>query len=202
MTKKKNMTAGQRQLVLEQKIEQMEMATKMSQMLLQQLGQSTNQIGKDLSELAVRQRDLQYRSLAVQELSNISVEQIDARAEELQVNDFTEASDKEDAEKNYTPATVVADDSVIIITTKVDGEQSQGILRSKLILEELAFPDFKADLLGKEVGAELIADINGVEHQVKLLGIRTAPPAPEPEEVPELSEIPTSEETTPVEANG
>src|SRR5688500_8721518 len=104
MTKRKNMTAAQRQALLEKKVEQLEMATRISQMLLQQMGNSTNTMGRDLSELATRQRDVQYRLLAVQELAQLNVDDINKRAEELQVKDFDEASEKEDAERNYTMA--------------------------------------------------------------------------------------------------
>jgi len=204
MTKRKNMTAAQRQTAVEQKVEQLEMAGRISQMLLQQVGNSSNQMGKDLSEIANRQRDLQYRTIALQQLLDLKLEDVDARAEELQIKDFSEASDKEDIDKEYTVADTVAEDSCVIITSKVD--DGDGILRSKLILSDLAFPQFKDDLLGMKVGDVVDADINGVTHHVEVLGIRTVPATPEPEpEVTVAEALEAQAETQnekPAEANG
>lgn len=203
MTKRKNMTAAQRQAAVEGKVEQMEMATRMSQMLLQQLGNSSNQMGKDLSELATRQRDVQYRVLALQELLEVKLEDLDLRAEALQVKDFTDASDKEDVEKEYTLTDVVEDDSVVIITTTVDGEASAGILRSKLLLSELAFPKLKEDLLGKHVDDQIEADINGTTHKITILGIRRVPEVvEEPVAEETVAEEPVVQDEQPVEVNG
>lgn len=182
MTKRKNMTAAQRQQKVEKDVEQLQMATRISQMLLQQLGNSSNTLGRDLSELASRQRDNQYQFLALRELLNINLDELNKKAEELQIKDFDEASEKEDAEKDYTVADVVEEDSVVIITTKVDDDNEKSILRSKLAVSELNFPQFKEDLMGKKAGDELEADINGVKHKVTLLGIRKKPAEPEQEE--------------------
>jgi len=200
MTKRKNMSAAQRQVTVEKKVEQLEMATRVSQMLLQQVGNSTNQVGRDISELATRQRDVQYRVLALQELLGVKIEDLEARAEELQVKDFNEVSDKEDLEKGYTIANTVTEDSVVIITTKVENqdENNKGILRSKLILADLAFPKLKEDLLGKSVGDDLTADINGTKHQIKVLGIRSVPEEVA-DAVPVLTEVKNEQ---PTEANG
>lgn len=173
MTKRKNMTAAQRQVKCEKDIEQLQMATRISQMLLQQIGNSSSQMGKDVSELANRQRDVQYRLLALQELSGVDSDALQSRAQELQVKDFEEASDKEDLEKGYTETDVVAEDSVVLITSEVD--DGDGILRSKLTVSDLAFPQFKDDLMGKKVGDVIDADINGTTHHVTLLGIRKKP---------------------------
>ena len=182
MTKRKNMTAAQRQQKLEKDVEQMQMSTRIVQMLLQQLGNSSNALGRDIGELATRQRDNQYQFLALRELLGVNVDEVNKKAEELQIKDFNEASDKEDLEKGYTETDVVADDSVVIFTTDVDDEDGKGILRSKLVLEDIAFPQFRDDLIGKKVGDKVEADINGTTHKVTLLGIRQAPPKPEAED--------------------
>jgi len=167
------------------------MATRISQMLLQQVGNSSNQMGRDLSELATRQRDVQYRQLALQDLLGVDLDALDKKAEELQIKDFSEASAKEDLEKNYTEASVVAEDSVVIITTKVEEDSAKGILRSKLVVGEIAFPQLKEDLMGKKAGDSLEADINGTNHEITVLAIRTKPPEPEIEAPTEVSALPT-----------
>lgn len=173
MTKRKNMTKGERQAVLEKRISNLEMANRVSQMLLQQIGGSVSPMAKDVGELVGRQRDLQYRVLALQELLALKSDDIVKRAEELQIKDFEETSDKEDKENGYTVTDCVTENSVVILTSKV-GDQG-GILRSKLVFSEIGFPKLREDLLGKKVGDIVEADINGAKHVITILGIREVP---------------------------
>lgn len=173
MTKRNNMTKVERAAALEKRVENLEMASRVSQMLLQQIGGSVSPMARDVGELSGRQRELQYRVLAIQELLTVNSDDIAKRSEQLQVKDFDETSAKEDVEKGYTVADVVAEDSVVIFTSKVNGEG--GVLRSKLVVQEIGFPQLRADLLGKTAGEIVDADINGTTHQITLLGIRTAP---------------------------
>ena len=173
MTLRNNKTKLQRHQELEKRVANLEMANRVSQMLLQQIGGSVSPMARDVGELAGRQRELQYRVLAVQELLALNADDIVKRSEALQVKDFEETSAKEDAEKGYTVADVVTEDSVVILTSKVDGEG--GILRSKLVLKEIGFPQLRADLTGKKVGDVVEADINGTKHQITVLGVRTVP---------------------------
>lgn len=175
MTLRGNKTKLQRQQELEKRVSNIEMASRVTQMLIQQIGGSVSPMARDVGELATRQRELQYRTLAVQELLGLKLEDIAKRAEELQIKDFEETSAKEDAEKGYTVADVVGDNSVVILTSKVDGKEEGGILRSKLVVEEIGFPQLRADLTGKKVGDIVEADINGTKHQITVLGVRTVP---------------------------
>ena len=178
---KRQLTKGQRFELLEKKVQQLEMTTRVNQMMLQQIGNTVSPMQNDLGEFISRQRELQYRALAIQELLNLKVEDIEAKSLELQVKDFQESSDKEDATNNYTPTDVVAEDSVVIVTTTTpDAEKDQGILRSKLAMSDVNLPDLQASLLGSKVGDAFETDINGVKHRVEVLGIRKVP-APEPE---------------------
>lgn len=173
MTKRKNMTAGQRQQAMEKQVEQLTMATRIFQQLLQQTGTNVSAMQKDVAELANRQREMQYRFLAYQELASVSVEDINKKAEELQIKDFEDFSSKDDEEKGLTEADVVAEDSIIIFTT--DAEDNKGYLRSKQSVSELAFPQMRDDLIGKKVGESIDADVNGVTHTLTVLGIRSKP---------------------------
>jgi hypothetical protein len=170
MTKRKNMTAGQRQMAVEKQIEQLTMATRVFQQLLQQTGQNVSNMQRDVSELANRQRELQYRFLAYQELSSVAIEDVNKKAEELQIKDFNDFSEKDDKEHNLIEANEITEDSVVIFTTKADN--NKGYLRSKQALSELAFPKMREDLLGKKVGESIDVDINGVNHNLTVLGIR------------------------------
>lgn len=189
MTKKFNQTKSERFEATEQKVKNLEMSQRVAQMLIQQIGNSVSPMAKDVGELAVRQRELQYQMLAMRDLLNLNLEDINARAEILQVKDFNEASDKEDTEKGYTVAQTVTEDSIVILSSKTSAGTG-GILRSKLIVKDIGFPQLRSDLLGKTVGGELTADINGVVHTITVLGIRDVPPPTEPavQLVPELQE--------------
>ena len=169
MTKRKNMTKGERHSALESNVQQLQNATRLTQLLMQQTGQSLQNLQQDLSELASRQREIQYRLKAFQELSGLSLEDVNAKTESLQITDFNEFSAKDDEENGLVEATEVAEDSIVIFTTKAEGG---GFLRSKQEISEIGFPQLKEDFIGKKVDDEFEADINGVAHTVKVLGIR------------------------------
>ena len=174
MTKKFNMSKGERFEVTEKKVKNLEMAQRVSQMLIKQIGESVSPMAKDVGELAGRQRELQYQLLAIRELAGLTLEAVNELAEQLQVKDFSEASDKEDAEKAYTVGEEVTDDSIVVLTSKTD-TGTGGILRSKLVVKDIGFPELRKDLLGKKVGETITADVNGVIHTITVLAIRNAP---------------------------
>lgn len=173
---------------LDKRVENIEMSSRITQMLIKQIGNSMNQISANVRELANRQRDLQYRLLAVQDLTGLETDKINALAEEKQVKDFTDASDKENEEKGYTAGDVVDEDSVVVFTTKTENAD-RSILRSKLALSEIALPDFREALLEKKVGHTFEAQLQGVSHEVTLLEVWQKPEKPEePEQTGESSE--------------
>lgn len=176
MTRRKNMTKGERFETMEKRVQQLEMAGRITQMLIQQIGNSVSPMAQDLGELALRQRDSLYRTMALQELLGVDLSNLQAKALELQIKDFNESSDKEDAEKGYTPGDVVTEDTVVILTSKTPEEaEDKGYMRSKLLVRDIGFPQLKADLLGKTVGANVDAEINGVKHVITVLGVRNVP---------------------------
>jgi len=161
---------------LDKRVENIEMTSRISQMLIQQMGNSMSQLAADVRELANRQRDIQYRLLAIQDLSSgVDVEAVNKLAEDKQVKDFSEASAKENEDLGYTPSEEVDEDSVVVFTTKTEVE-GKDILRSKLILSEIALPDFKDALLKKKAGDSFDADIQGTTHAVTVLEVFHRPP--------------------------
>lgn len=173
MTLKGNKTKSQRALETEKTVQQLQMATRVSQMLTQQMGQSIQSISKDFGELSGRQRDTQYRLLAIQALLNLSVDDIDRKAEALQIKDFEEAAAKEDVQAGCTDTEVIAENSVIVLTSKVGN--GGGILRTRIKVAELGFPQLKQDLLGKKVGDVVEADLNGARHTITILNVKKMP---------------------------
>jgi len=159
---------------LNKRVEQLEMATRVSQMMAQQIGNSMSQLAADVREIANRQRDIQYRLLAVQEVAGLDAGIINQLAEDKQIRDFTEASDKENVEQGFTSGDVVVDESVVIFTTKT-GEEGKGILRSKLALSDIALPEFREALLTKKAGDVFEADLQGTKHEVTVLEVLCKP---------------------------
>lgn len=175
MTKRHGLTRGDRFDALERQVKDMEMAVRVSQMLLQQISNSIQPLSRDVGELANRQREVQYKVLAVQNLLSLEADKINEKAGDLQLKDFEEASAKEDLEKGYLEASLVAEDSVVILTSTAAAAPEKSILRSKLLISEIGFPQLKADLVGKKVGDKVSADIGGVKHEITLLAIRATP---------------------------
>ena len=121
--------------------------------------------------------ELQYKILAMQGAGNFDAAALTAKADELRLNDFIEASDTEDKTGNFTIGDVVQDDSTVIITSTAG--TSEGIFRSRIKLAECGVPALIRDLSGKSIGTKVTCQLNGEDHVVELLGVRNPPPAVE-----------------------
>lgn len=174
---------GEKFEALSKQVNQMSMAMNVSQMMITRQGQNQQQLQQDFQEIANRQREIQYRILALAELCNVEETKLNGLVNEKQIKDYNDLSDKEDQEKGYTLADEVSENSVVILTSKTpELEEDRGILRSKLVWSEIGFPDLKEGLLGKKVGDKAEAMVNGTLHVCEIIGIRNMP---EPEEVAE-----------------
>lgn len=163
---------------LEAEVKNMQMATRISQMMTQQLIQNNQNLSQDLGRALGLINELQYKILAVQEVSGLDVSKLSDVANALRLKDFNEASDKEDAELGFTQGTTVDENSTVILTSTTD-VPDMGIFRSKLKLADCGNPELIQALMGKEVGAKVKVKLNGVEHEIELLGIRQPPIAEE-----------------------
>lgn len=176
---------------LAKRLENSQMAGRVTQMMVQQLMQNMQNITKDLGKAFGTINELQYKILAQQavlaERGLLDVSALQAKAEEMRLNDFIEASDAEDAAGNYTIGEKVQDDSTVIITSTTPGEDA-GIFRSRIKLAECGVPALINGFAGQPVGTKVVCQLNGAEHTVELLAIRNPPPTPEPEPVPQATE--------------
>ena len=164
---------------LETMIQNIQMATRVIQMGMQQMGGSLGSMEKDIGGAMGVLNDLQYRTLAMMELMQVDKDKLEDIAEGMKLKDFNDASDKEDAEKKYTIADVVEKDSVIIITSECENAPEQAIFRSKFKLDESANKTAMETFPGKKVGDKFDFDINGNKHVIEIIGIRTVPKAEE-----------------------
>lgn len=159
---------------LDTRLANLEMASRISQMMTQQLMQNMRNMQEDLGRSLGIISELQYKILAVQEVSGLDLTQLNAIANSKRLKDFDEASDREDAKEGFSVGTVVDDKSFVIITSKTEGSDA-GIFRSRIELSRCGVPDLIAAFKGREVGAKALVKLNGVEHEVELLAIRQPP---------------------------
>jgi sporulation protein YlmC with PRC-barrel domain len=168
---------GERFEALEQQVEQLAQAVRISQMLIQQFMQSNRSMQSDLGRTVGVMNDLQYRLLAYQEVSGVDIEALKAKADELRLKDYNEASDKEDAEKGLIPADTVesVNDYVVISSTTPGEAQDKGIFRSKFRISESGIAELMTGLIGKKVGETLEVKLADLNHIVEVLAIRKDP---------------------------
>jgi hypothetical protein len=162
----------------DKKLANLEMASRISQLMTQQLMQNMKNMQEDLGRALGILNEMQYKLLAIQELSGLDVEQLNELTNARRLNDFIEASDKADAEGGFTFGTKVEANSTVILTSTTT-ETDRGIFRSRIELAKCGVPELISAFMGKEVGTKAMVKLNGLEHEVELLGIRQ-PPAAEP----------------------
>ncbi len=164
---------------LEKAAQQLQMATRVNQMMLQQTLQNIQGLAQDLGKAYGIINDLQYKIRAMEKVGTFDAKALAAAADEFRLTDFVEASDAEDTKGGFTIGTEVTGDSTVIITSTTPGED-RGIFRSRIELASCGVPALVEGLAGKTVGAKLTCQLNGLEHEVELLAIRNPPPPAEP----------------------
>lgn len=159
---------------LEVEVKNMQMASRMSQMMTQQLMQSVKSMSEDLGNALNQLYELQYKYTALRKHLNLPVEALDEIANQQRLVDFNEASAKQDVKDGLIEASEVSDDSTITLTSSAKDESGndRGIFRSRLKLSECGVPDLITGLAGKKVGDKVTVKLNGIDHEVELLSIR------------------------------
>jgi len=199
----------ERLATIEKKLANLEMASRISQMMTQQLMNNMKNMQEDIGRCLGLLNETQYKILAMQELSGLDVTQMNEIANGKRLVDFNEASDKEDAAGGFTVGEVAEASSTVILTSTTD-EVDRGIFRSRIKLSDCGVPDLVKAFTGAQVGTKTNVTLNGVDHEVTLLGIRN-PPAPAAaietdiksvsSESPEQTETPRlSDQTSSIEA--
>ncbi len=160
---------------MDKKLSNLEMAGRVSQMMIQQVVQNVQSMSQDLGKAFATINELQYKILAMQSVGNFDMKAMQTKAEELRLNDFIEASDAEDKQGNFSIGDKVQDSSTVIITSTTTADGA-GIFRSRIKLAECGVPDLIKGLTGQPVGTKVACKLNGADHMVELLGIRNPPP--------------------------
>lgn len=160
---------------METELKNSQMASRISQMMTQQIMQNMQNMQQDLGRALGLINEMQYKVLAVQKVANLDLTELNAIAAQLRLNDFNEASDREDAENGFTVGVEVNDSSTVILTSKTDNGPDGGIFRSRIELSKCGVPDLIKAFMGREAGAKAIVKLNGVDHEIELLGVRQPP---------------------------
>ncbi len=184
MKQNKAPTTKDRIRELEAAMQNTQMALQMSQMMIKHITDQCTAMKNDLGSTMGMVNDFQYRTLAMLELGTVSKDDIDKKAEELKLIDFTSASDKEDLEKGYLDDVdgIITEESVVVLCSSTpDLDDDQGIFRSKFPMSDCFTPDLKEKLIGAKVGDFLETEVQGVNHKIEVLGLRKLPEVVEAE---------------------
>lgn len=179
---------SQRIATMDKELKNIQMAGRVSQMMLQQVMNNLQSMSKDLGKAFGTINELQYKIIAMQTVGNFDMDAMAKKAEELRLNDFVEASDAEDIKGNFTIGTVAKEDSTIVITSTTAGTDA-GIFRSRIKLAECGVSALIQGFMGQAPGTKVNCQLNGVQHEVELLAIRNPPPAVLVEAVPPSGEV-------------
>lgn len=160
-------------------VKNMEMATRLTQMMVKQLLEQMQNSRLDIDNTMGMLNDFQYRTLAMLELSGIDKKSIDKRADELKLKDYNLASDKEDEAKGYIDDSngVVGEDSVVTITSSTNGDEDRGIFRSKFPMSECLTPSIKEKIMGLKVGESFDEQIKNDLHKITVVALKKKPVA-------------------------
>ena len=155
-------------------VQNAEMATRISQMMLKQVLEQFQGLRRDVDNSMGILNDFQYRTLAMLEMSGFDKAELEKLAEKYKLADYTRASDQEDAIKGYIndDAGLIAEDSIVIITSSTNGDEDKGIFRSKFNMKECQTETLRNKLLGSKVGDVIEEEINGENHTITVLGLR------------------------------
>jgi len=177
---------------MEAELKNLQMSSRISQMLLKQMMDSTQNMQQDLGRALGLINEMQYKVLAVQQVAGLDVNKLNDIANGLRLKDFDDASAREDAEGNFSVGDVVEEDSTVIITSKTENVD-KGIFRSRIKLSECGVKDLIDGFMGRPVGAKILTKLNGDEHEIELLAIRNPPPVAEVEQASDTLQLVESE---------
>lgn len=175
---------------IEKEMANIQMANRISQMMVKQLMENVKSMNSDLNAAITQMYELQYKLNAAVKLSNLDPVALADTANAQRLVDFNEASTRADLKDNMTAVdTVTANSTVTISSTATDAAGNEaGIFRSRIKLSESGAPDLIKGLEGAAVGAKVNCKLNGLDHVVELLAIRD-PAAVDANALPEAVQV-------------
>lgn len=168
---------------LETELKNSQVATRMTQILIQQMMSNMKSMAEDLNAAVSQLYELQYKYDALRQCTNVDVSVLGEIANKLRLADFEEAAKKADAKEELFDAATVSEDTTVVLTSTAtdEGGVDKGIFRSRIKLSESGSPDLMKALLGKKVGEKVSVKLNGLDHTVELLSAKDGPAEPKQE---------------------
>jgi len=163
---------------LEKEVSNLNMAIRVSQMLLKQaLERLDDSEAKNRQNMSML-NDFQYRLLGLQAATKVDISEVAKTADGLKLVDWNRASDAEDEKDNLVAVdSVLSQDSIVILTSTTPSvAPDAGIFRSRAPLSEIGNRELINTLIGKNVGDKFEFDLNGSKHVIELLGVRAKKP--------------------------
>jgi hypothetical protein len=151
-----------------------EMATRISQMMLKQVLEQFQGLRRDMDNTMGIINDIQYRTIAMLDVGGVDKVALEAKAEQLKLIDYNNASDQEDLKKGYEldNDSIINEKSIVIITSTTNGNEDKGIFRSKFAMNECSTESLRNKFIGAKVGDIFSEEINGEIHTITILGLR------------------------------
>lgn len=155
-------------------VENLQMALRMTQMMVQNQDRTIRAISSDLNQCMSMLNDIQYRTLSMLKAKSLDSNIIEPIAQQLKLEDYMSASDKDDQAKGLIISDVIDLQSTVIFTTTTpDLQEDAGIFRSKIMVRECPHQGLKDALIGKKVGDKFDVEIDKNRHIVEIVDIRT-----------------------------
>lgn len=154
-------------------------AAKINSMATQNVSEQMRAMKSDMERMQNFISELQFRVLALSELSGAPKEKVAEVTEAIKVKSYEEAAARADAAEGYTPAESVTENSVVVLTSTVDdtGSDNKGYFRARLKMVEMSDAALKEKLLGKGKNYQFDHVVQGVVHHFTLLDVKEAPAA-------------------------
>lgn len=185
---KKNPTLRERITELEVLMNNTQMATNMSQVMIKNMIDAEVRMDKDIAKIVEVVNDLQYKILSVIESGLFDKDKLNKSADSFKLIDFDKACEREDKDKGYITCDTVTPESIITVTSTTNSSETDGIFRSRLTVENIAIDDLKERVVGCKVGDHISSMINDVMHDIEILDIKQLPPSKEDNDVPLATE--------------
>lgn len=166
---------------LEKNAETISMGVRVSQMLVKQITEQFQQLQQQLYIKTSAVNDLQYRLLALQAVTGVDIDKVQAEADRLKIEEWNKASDEDSIAKGLVAIDSVLDEQSIVIfmSSTPDLPEDRGIFRSKVRLIELGSKEAIDAFRGKKVGDEFEVVLAEQKHLVTLLAIYSEPESQE-----------------------
>jgi hypothetical protein len=162
----------ERVALLEKNAEATSMGVRVSQMLLQQMLQRVTQLEERLGFVLSSNSDLQFRLLALQKVTGVNIDALQLEADKIKLDEWTKASEEDNAARGLVPASEVVDqDSIVVITSTTPGAEDKGIFRSKVSVIEIGSKEAIEAFQGKKPGDKFELELAGNTHVVELLEV-------------------------------